>query len=43
MRHAMAAAAALVSLAGAAGAQSTFELHSGFWVNLHQFLLHEKD
>jgi len=41
MAHVMRAAAAVIILAASAVGQTTFEFHSGFWVNLHQFLMHE--
>jgi hypothetical protein len=44
MRRRLAALASILVYAGVCAAQSTpaiFEFHSGFWINLHQFLIHQ--
>jgi hypothetical protein len=44
MRLRLAALASILVYAGVCTAQSTpaiFEFHSGFWINLHQFLIHQ--
>jgi hypothetical protein len=45
MRLRLAPLASILVYAGVCAAQSTpaiFEFHSGFWINLHQFLIHQR-